>query len=184
MLVPAQVVDQVCQGVVGRVPRKADHSAGHSVKTLFLVPEHMFHPHAQLRVLPIDGLLPFADLLASGVPLDHLALHPELPHHPLHPFADVGTVGEQILTPVILIHKLFHRLGIMNRRTGGHPFLDELAPLVHLGVVLVAEILLAALLHPSGIRVLLPFLVGFAPLLLLGVALFGVLQLAALAFLD
>ena len=54
------------------------------------VPEHMFHPHAQLRVLPVDGLLPFADLLASGVPLDHLVLHPELPHHPLHPFADVG----------------------------------------------------------------------------------------------
>ena len=34
MLVPAQVVDQVCQGVVGRVPRKTDHSAGHSVKVL------------------------------------------------------------------------------------------------------------------------------------------------------
>ena len=50
MLVPAQVVDQVCQGVVGRVPRKADHSAGHSVKALFHIPEHMFHPHAQLRV--------------------------------------------------------------------------------------------------------------------------------------
>jgi len=67
------------------------------------VPEHMFHPHAQLRVLPVDGLLPFADLLASGVPLDHLVLHPELPHHPLHPFADVGTVGEQILSPVFSV---------------------------------------------------------------------------------
>ena len=66
------------------------------------VPEHMFHPHAQLRVLPVDGLLPFADFLASGVSLDYLVLHPEFPHHPLHPFADVGTVREQILTPVFL----------------------------------------------------------------------------------
>ena len=92
LLVPAQVVDQVCQGVVGCVPRKTDHSAGHSVKALFHVPEHMFHPHAQLRVLFVDGLLPFADFLASGVTLDHLVLHPELPHHPLHPFADVGAL--------------------------------------------------------------------------------------------
>ena len=103
MLVPAQVVDQVCRGVVGRVPRKADHSAGHSVKALFHVSEHMFHPHAQLRVLLVDGLLPFADFLASGVPLDHLVLHPELPHHPLHPFADICTVGEQILSPVLSV---------------------------------------------------------------------------------
>ena len=72
----------------------------------------------------------------------------------------------------------------MNRCIGGHPFLDELAPLVHLGVVLVAVMLLAALLHPSGIRVLLPFLVGFAPLLLLGVVLFRIPQLAAPVFLD
>ena len=47
MLVPAQVVDQICQGVVGRVPRKTDHTAGHSVKALFHeadpLPCH-FHP--------------------------------------------------------------------------------------------------------------------------------------------
>ena len=103
MLVQAQVVDKVRQGIEGCVPRKTNHSAVHSVKALFHVPEHMFHPHAQLRVLFVDGLLPFADFLASGVPLDHLVLHPELPHHPLHPFADVGTVGEQILSPVLSV---------------------------------------------------------------------------------
>ena len=78
LFVTAQVVDQVCQGVVGRVPRKTDHTAGHS-------------------------------------------------------------------------------------------FLDELAPLVHLGVVLVAKMLLPSLLRPSGIYVILPFFVGLALLLLLGV---------------
>ena len=35
LLVLAQGVDQVCQGVVGRIPRKADHSAGHSVKARY-----------------------------------------------------------------------------------------------------------------------------------------------------
>jgi len=32
-----------------------------------------------------------------------LSFNPELPHHPLHPFADVGTVSEQILTPVFSV---------------------------------------------------------------------------------
>lgn len=31
LLIPAQGVDPVCQGVEGCVPRKPDHTAGHSV---------------------------------------------------------------------------------------------------------------------------------------------------------
>ncbi len=55
LLVAAQVVDQVCQGVVDCVPRKTDHKDGHPVKKLFIVPEYMLHPHTQLRVLPVNG---------------------------------------------------------------------------------------------------------------------------------
>ena len=65
LFVPAQVVDKVRQGIEGCVPRKTNHSAVHSVKALFHEPEYMFDPHAQFRVLPVDGLLPFADLLAT-----------------------------------------------------------------------------------------------------------------------
>ena len=97
MLVPAQVVDQVCQGVVGRVPRKADHTAGHSVKALFHVPEHMFHLRPNLCVLPVDGVLPLADLLAFDISFDDSVLQAILPQTPLHTLAYVCAVSVQLL---------------------------------------------------------------------------------------
>ena len=96
----------------------------------------MFHPYAQLRVLFVDGLLPFADFLALGVSFDHLVLHLELPHHSFHSLADICAIGKQILSSILLVHKVFHRFGIVDGHIGGHPFLDELATLVHFRVVL------------------------------------------------
>ena len=121
MFISQHVVDQTREDYLGGISEKTDRPAVHPVHTLWYVgeemkrallhvPEHMFHPHAQFGVLPVDGFLPLADSLSSHIAFDDPVLQVVFPHHPLHPLADICAVGMKSLSSITLIHKLFCRL--------------------------------------------------------------------------
>ena len=53
------------------------------MKALFTVAEHILYPYPQFRVLPVDGLLSFADFLVPGVALTGNVHETPVYHDPL-----------------------------------------------------------------------------------------------------
>lgn len=114
MFISVHVIHQVNEDDERRIPHKSDQPAGHTVHAPLAIAESVLDTDAYLGVVPVDGLLAFADLLAFHIAFDHPVLHVVFAHDALHSFAYVGAVGIQLLPVIAAVCKLLHRLGIMH----------------------------------------------------------------------